>query len=915
MNQVAQSPSPLRGPWLQLTLCPWLSFHVLFNSARFAAVVMRSYVRVVLCVVILSTQVSAEHHPLGATVKIGDVMIGGLFGLRTADSEEQCGAFYPMGLGFAEAMSFAVEKVNKDRSLLRGVRLGYDIRDYCQSALYAMRYSYEFVKRTDPDCVANYTTLTQTLPVGFTAAHSRPLVALIGPIDSASTIVVASLLKVSDIPIVAPTATSDELSLRLYRHVFRTIPPDKWQASVMADLIDQFNWTFVATIAVDDPYGRNAVWALERESYTRRTFCIGMEEFIPRIRYQSKLEVVLHKLKRNANIRVVILWLFGSHAPEFFKKAKELQLFNRTWILSEAIAANEGFLSAKYVDLLDGSLGIQPRLHRDQDLENHYERLGFEESYSQGGSWWKELWKVEFNCTDYDACQGRNIRLTAEIIRKFYNPYTAYVVDAVYAIAHALDEIYRFGSSNVSTPPFNKQDFSNFLRNVHFHGVSGKIQFDEFGDPLRASYDVVNFRRGSPHANYNVKELVGLWNRTATPRLALNSSAIQWSPRTGRSKVPISVCAEPCPPGSRKTFLSPCCWECVECPPGMVTSSSNSLNCTVCKEKQRANDQRTTCEDLPFHNLQWHSIAGSVVIVTTTCGLLGTLLSLAVFVKYRNSPIVKASNKELSFLLLGTVANFSLIVLLSLLTPNPLLCRVTQCLRYVTYTLCVTILLLKTMRILSAFRVNVVTERFKQRILKVQSQSLLAAPFLAVQSMFIVCWFWLDPPRYMEAVSPGRYIQASCRPYSSEKGQALVLTNCCYILFLSLLCTYYSFKARNIPDNFNEAKYVGFSMYILLLSAAAYYPAEFALPGYYGNVVVCISLTVTSWGLLGCLFAPKIYVILRHPEKNTESFLSGQITRFAFGQMHSVSRSRVASYAPNPPVVSTRPTSDSATRQ
>lgn len=139
------------------------------------------------------------------------------------------------------------------------------------------------------------------------------------------------------------------------------------------------------------------------------------------------------------------------------------------------------------------------------------------------------------------------------------------------------------------------------------------------------------------------------------------------------------------------------------------------------------------------------------------------------------------------------------------------------------------------------------------------------------------------------------------QPYSSNTGLALVITICCYVLFISLLCTHYSYKGRRLPDNFNEAKYIGFSMYILLLSALLYFPVEFALEGWYVNIVACISILVTSFGFLGCMFGPKLYIILCQPEQNTEGALSCQISRFTFGHNltpASVRRTQLSLYTP-----------------
>ena len=50
-----------------------------------------------------------------------------------------------------------------------------------------------------------------------------------------------------------------------------------------------------------------------------------------------------------------------------------------------------------------------------------------------------------------------------------------------------------------------------------------------------------------------------------------------------------------------------------------------------------------------------------------------------------------------------------------------------------------------------------------------------------------------------------------------------------YILWLSCVHIKLSKQVRGIPENVNETKYIGFSMYILLLSSIEYYHVAFTL--------------------------------------------------------------------------------------
>ena len=45
--------------------------------------------------------------------------------------------------------------------------------------------------------------------------------------------------------------------------------------------------------------------------------------------------------------------------------------------------------------------------------------------------------------------------------------------------------------------------------------------------------------------------------------------------------------------------------------------------------------------------------------------------------------------------------------------------------------------------------------------------------------------------------------------------------------FLAVLCTIYAVKTRKIPENFNEARFIGFTMYSICIIWIAFFPIYF----------------------------------------------------------------------------------------
>ena len=817
--------------------------------------------------------------------------------LHYKDPQDRCGGFFPVGLGHTEAMIFVIEQINNDTSVLPNITLGFDIRDYCETVSIAVKETYEFVRDTDlyHSCASNNSGVdNETTSYCCLSKESTPVTLIIGPYDSASAVQIGSLLSVAKIPIISFAATSDELSSAQFRYFLRTVPSDRQQARVQADLFEHFKWTYVGTVALDDSYGRFGVSAIQNESYKRKTFCIAYSEFIPRLRAAQSMAQIVSRIKQQSNVKVVVVWVFGGYARQFFEEAYRQKLSHRTWILGDATSTEGNELLGPYVGLLDGALGVQPHNRRDERFEKHLASLTPNKTRFGRNPWWADYWEQFRNCSLQTAYETDpkclDVPLSRNEARELFDPYLVYLIDALYAAAYALDRSIRCHDSDEKQrggecPPVKPSktggvDLLSYLKNVSFRGLTGVVEFDDHGDPRESSFEIVNIQVHGAEKN---KFIVGSWNSKDWQRLRLNDSAIKWVNGSVYTEVPSSVCSEACPPGTRQEVIAPCCWKCVECPGDTVSKEPGSTNCSACPPKQKSNDAKTECVKLPVKNLRFGDTAGVLLSCVTVVGYCVTTAALLVFLKYRETAIVKASNRQLSFLLLFTIFLSFTLALLSIAEPTDFICRVTQFCRYVIYPTFVSILWLKSVRIFVLFQMDASRIRWQSYISKVKYQVALVALVNSVDVVLLTAWFASDPPFRNEKIQPTQYIFYTCKPYGSSVGRALYFMVCSYVLLLSLLSSFYAFKVRKLPDNFNEARFIAFSLYIILLSALCYYSVQFSVQeGWYVSVIACTTTLVDSFGLLGCMFAPKIFNILFHPERNSKEVIRSQITAYVW---------------------------------
>ena len=781
----------------------------------------------------------------------------------------QCGEINLRELSRMQAMIFAIERINNDASLLSNISLGYDVRDYCRNLSKAARLVYKLLT------FDTYVNLSQN------ATRKKAIISLIGPSESSAALFIAGFLRMLNVSSVSGSTTSTELSSLTYDHLFRTLPSDTFLAKAMVDLVTHFNWSYVAVVGLDDSYGRNGVWAFVSESTSRKSsFCIALTEFVRHESLNLSISNTVRKLKQMDNIKVVILWLYENYQSKFLAEVKRQNLTGRVWILSDVYLTS----TLPIEGILESSLGFALHAFSDSGFKEYLNDILVKERDSRSYPEWNYSRSEIRKFFNSKKCVHRQIEQCSNDL--IYNAYVPYFIDAVYAVAHALDILYRNFSCNETKDRRKLQivhssDVQKILGRVSFDGLTGKIEFDRFGDRGSAYYDIFSFEKVPNGDVESVKMVrIGEWNnskRNETPLIF--HEALHWTTTSGRP--PKSECSEQCPPGTRKSFTSPCCWQCLPCLGETISPSAGSESCSECPIGTMSNQAKTECDTLPSANISYGSASGILILTFATIGVVVALLCLAALYKFWNSPIVKASNQELNLvLLLATLSLLSLAFIDVFISAN-VICKIIYPLRYLTYNFCLSILLVKVLLISSAFQVPIFTSlEFTSLTNKAQVGIVIASltPLLSV----LLPWMLLDPPFKKEYIHPKLYIFNECKAYSGSLGKSLFLATCFYIFFQMLLSSFCAFKIRNIPENFSEAKRIAFSTYIFLFSLLCYHPVELSLDGWYVTVVDCVTTLLSAYGFLCCLFLPKMYILFFRQEMNDANGIRQEVTQFSF---------------------------------
>ncbi|CAI5693481.1 unnamed protein product [Oreochromis niloticus] len=389
-----------------------------------------------------------------------------------------------------------------------------------------------------------------------------------------------------------------------------------------------------------------------------------------------------------------------------------------------------------------------------------------------------------------------------------------------------------------------------FVRNFWENMVSKSLQRVNFTNHFGA--EVYFDENGDPPANYEI---------------------INWQLING--KVPTSVCSNVCPAGTRKAQIQGkplCCFDCVPCAEGTIANSTGAADCTPCPKEYWSNERKDKCIPRTIEFLKYHEPMGIALTFVSLLGASVSLATMVVFVHNKETPVIKASNFELSSLLLFSLFLCFLCPLTFLGKPTVWSCMLRHTAFGVTFALCISCVLGKTIVVVTAFKAtfpgNKVAGQFghaQQRII------VCSCTFFQV----VICALWLtsNPPYpHMLFTSSNNMIVLECNT-GSEFAFYVVMGN---IGILAIICLILAFMARKLPDNFNEAKLITFSMLIFCAVWITFIPAYISSPGKFTVAVEIFAILSSAFGLLSSIFAPKCYIIFLKPERNTKKHVMGK---------------------------------------
>ncbi|XP_077779776.1 vomeronasal type-2 receptor 26-like [Podarcis muralis] len=769
-----------------------------------------------------------------------------------------------------EVLSFllAIQEFSQNARLSFNITLGYSIHENF------------FDGRVTYDALLDLLSTGKANIPNYKCGRRNDLLTVLEMADSQNSILLSGTLGIYKIPQVSYAFVSHGVNdKRQFPFFYRMVPKEEALYPGIVTLLQHFRWMFIGLLVPETDNGERFKRTL-MSVLIERGICVGILQNIPLgnkngavISFRSffkwrQVHVFVYYVDMNyilIGIRM-IQYVFGMLIKPLAGKVLITTAMGELTLdlMHSSISFQHihGFLSFPIMIKEQKNYDILPRLFPviKKIVETDYNCFYLRHAASvKGWTRCREREKLEM--------------LPQDVLQRILSLDSGKIYNAVQTVAHALNAAYSQQRAMKLEPQrLQPWQLHPFMGNSQFYNSSmDRVYLDENGE-LAADLDIVNWMK---FTNKSISKLkLGSISRQGSSdvQFTIDQKAIAWL-KWNNKPLPPSRCVERCHPGFLRMVQEGkplCCYDCIPCPEGTISTQEDAERCVKCPNDQHPNKARDQCVHkiitfLTYEENMGIVLSSFVLFLSLTIGFV-----LGIFIKYQETPIVKANNRDLSYILLLSLLLSFLSSFLFIGRPKKATCLLQQSAFSIIFSVAVSSVLAKTITVVLAFLATKPGNKVRRWLGKGLANSIVLS-CSSVQVIICAIWLGTSPPFPDSDMSsePGQII-LQC----NEGSAAMFYGSLGYMGFLAAICFTVAFLARKLPGVFNEAKLITFSMLVFCSVWVSFVPTYLSTKGKYMVAVQVFSMLASSAGLLGCIFMRKCYIIVLRPDLNTKDYLT-----------------------------------------
>nr|XP_034992603.1 vomeronasal type-2 receptor 26-like [Zootoca vivipara] len=667
------------------------------------------------------------------------------------------------------------------------------------------------------------------------------------------------------------------------------------------ELPEELVWTWIGVVAMDNDNGEKIVRTVV-PLFSKNGICFAFIERIRNFSFITEFNGLLQQgakihdkiMSSKANVVVVygepysmttFRWLpYLSEHNDMTNNAK-----GKVWISTTQIEFTSNVYQRNWDSgIFNGTIAFEIHFSDPPGFHQYVEHRN--PSNTDGDGFIRDFWQQAFDCVfpnitadkvEGNICTGEEKleNLPGSFFEMSMTGYSYSIHSAVYAMAHALHAMSTFRLRHRAMAYGRRVKNQNrlfwqlhhFLRSISFNNTAGDVvTFNQNGE-IASSLDIINWII-LPNQSFN-RVRIGRMDPEAPPDqvFTIDKEVITWHSWFNKVQ-PLSACTESCQPGSSKKVKEGkpfCCYDCIPCPEGEISNQEDMNDCFKCSDENYPSREHDTCFPKGITFLSYEEPLGICLASFAISFAFITALVLGTFLKNHKTPIVKANNRNLTYTLLITLLLCFLSALLFIGQPKKMTCFLRQTAFGIIFSVAVSCVLAKTVTVILAFMATKPGSKMRKCVGKSLATTIVISCSL-LQAGICTVWLAISPP------FPDADKHSVAKEIILECNEGAVVMFYCVLSYMGLLAIIsftVAFLARKLPDIFNEAKFITFSMLVFCSVWVSFVPTYLSTKGKYMVAVEIFSILASSAGLFGCIFSPKCYIILLRSELNNRDYL------------------------------------------